>query len=174
MQIQACELPPDALLRAARHGTYTDCYVIEMAGRVSQPEYVAAFYTTPLFKIERLLLKWLCARPSNDQEAQALAAGTLDAFAAWRVEARGDHQLLLADFTGRTRSWLMTANVEGNDGARTRLYFGSAVLPVVDARSGQARLGFLFRSLLGFHRFYSRALLRTASSRIARLRFGKE
>ena len=47
-------------------------------------------------------------------------------------------------------------------GTATRLYFGSAVVPVVHEASGQRRMGFGFRALLGFHKLYSRILLRSA------------
>jgi hypothetical protein len=137
---------------------------------VTHAEYVAAFYTTPLFKLERLILAWLVARPSTDAQARALAAGTLNAFAAWTVEARADDQLLLSDFRGRTRSWLMVEETLINRVPGTRLYFGSAVVPVTDRKSGQATLGFAYRALLGFHELYSRALLQSANSRLTRPR----
>lgn len=55
--IQACTLPEHALLiKYARGGSYTDCYAVEVAGSVSQAEFVEAFYTGALFKLERLLL----------------------------------------------------------------------------------------------------------------------
>jgi hypothetical protein len=38
------------------------------------------------------------------------------------------------------------------------------VVPVVDRRTGKAAMGFAFRALLGFHRVYSRVLLRAAVS----------
>jgi hypothetical protein len=168
--IRACALPESALLRKYLHGgAYADCYVTEVAQSVSQSEYVEAFYTTVVFKAERLLLKWLVSRPSTDRQARQLAAGSLGSFAAWRVEDRGPEQLLLADFTGRTRSWLMIAPADtGGAGPRTRLYFGSAVVPAVSARTGKATLGFPFRSLLGFHKLYSRVLLLAARSRLTR------
>jgi hypothetical protein len=168
--IQACELPRDALLGRYQHGgAYADCYVTELAWRISHTEFVQAFYTTLLFKIERRLLAWFVSRPSTDAQAAQLAAGTLDAFAAWSVEARGDNQLLMSDFQGRTRSWLMVA--AGEDGGETtRLYFGSAVVPVVNAKTGQRTLGPVFRLLLGFHKLYSRALLLAAKSRLLRQR----
>ena len=50
----------------------------------------------------------------------------------------------------------------------TRLYFGSAVVPVRDRVSGQPRMGFVFQALLGFHKLYSRVLLGAARSRLAR------
>lgn len=170
VSIRACPLPEGALLRRYLHGgAYADCYVTEVAQPFSHAEYVEAFYTTAVFKVERLLLKWLVSRPSTDKEAGQLADGSLGSFAAWRVENRGPDQLLLSDFTGRTRSWLMIAPSE--DGAAapvTRLYFGSAVVPAVNARTGKAELGFAFRSLLCFHKLYSRVLLLAARSRLAR------
>ena len=168
--IQSCDPPEGALLHKYLHGgAYADCYVTELAKPVSQSEYVEAFYTTIVFKVERFLLKWLVSRPSTDMEARLLASGALNSFAAWSVEGRGPNQLLLSDFTGRTRSWLMIAPV-GSSGrsASTRLYFGSAVVPVMDAKSGKASLGFMFRCLLGFHKQYSRILLLAARSRLAR------
>ena len=158
-------LPAQALLaKYARGGAYTDCYATEMAASVSHAEFVEAFYTTALFKIEALLLAWFVAKPSSDAHARQLAAGERDAFAAWSVEARSVDQLLLSDFQGRTRSWLMVAPIPGG----TRLYFGSAVVPTVNKATGQARMGFAFRALLGFHKLYSRALLSAARSRLAR------
>jgi hypothetical protein len=171
--ISKCELPEGALLRRYLGGReYTDCYATEIARRVTHAEYVAAFYTTPLFKLERLILAGLVARPSTDAQAGAHAAGTLEAFAAWTVEARAEDQLLLSDFRGRTRSWLMVEAVRINGVPGTRLYFGSAVVPVTDRKSGQATLGSAYRVLLGFHRLYSRALLQSAKSRLTRSRAG--
>jgi hypothetical protein len=171
--IEKCGLPEGALLRRyLRSGAYADCYVTEIARPVTHAEYVAAFYTTALFKLERLILAWLVARPSTDAQAGALAAGTLNAFAAWTVEARADDQLLLSDFRGRTRSWLMVEGTRIDGAPGTRLYFGSAVVPVADRISGQSTLGITFRALLGFHRLYSRALLQSAKARLTRSRAG--
>lgn len=170
--IQQCDLPEGALLHKYRgQDAYADCYVAEVERPVSQSEYVEAFYTTAVFKLERLILKWFASRPSTDMEARQLAAGTRDAFAAWSVEGQTSDQLLLCDFAGRTRSWLMAVPIDNDDhSAGTRLYFGSAVVPVVSARSGKATLGFVFRALLGFHKLYSRVLLHTAKSRLMRRR----
>jgi hypothetical protein len=145
-------------------GAYTDCYATDVPGAVSHARYVAAFYTTALFKLERLILKWVVSRPSTDAQAEQLAAGTIDRFAAWHVEARAEHQLLLCDFLGRTRSWLMVVPSETGDA--TRLYFGSAVVPVQNARTGKPTLGPVYRALLGFHKIYSQALLRAAKARL--------
>ncbi len=149
-----------------RQSGYADCFCVDIATMVSQEEFVKAFYTTPLFKVERLILKWAVSRPSTDDQATKLAAGTADAFAAWRVEKRNDSQLLLCDFTGRTRSWLMASSRVGQSGFGTRLYFGSAVVPVKNPRTGQTSMGPGFSALLGFHKIYSRLLLQAAKSRL--------
>ena len=163
--IRACELPGESLLRRYRDcGAYTDCYVAALARPVSHAEYVEAFYTTAVFKLERLLLAWFVARPSTDAQAHCLAIGQLKTFAAWDVEARAPNQVLLTDFQGRTRSWLMST--PSPDGQSTKLFFGSAVVPVVDRRSGRKKMGFAFKALLGFHKLYSRMLLRSAVLRL--------
>lgn len=165
--VRACELPVDALLSRYRgDGGYADCYAAECAGAPSHAEFIEAFYTTPLFRVERLILAWLARRPSTDAQIRDLACERRDAFAAWRVEARAPGQLLLTDFRGRTRSWLMVAPAA--DGRSTCLMFGSAVVPVTDKRTGRRGMGFAFRALLGFHRLYSRLLLGAAVARLAR------
>lgn len=165
--IHRCDLPADALLqRHAGAGAYADCYAVDVAGRVSHAAFVEAFYTTWVFKLERLVLRLFASRPSTDDEARQLAAGTRDSFAAWSVEGRAADQLLLGDFTGRTKSWLMVAAAEGTASPKTRLYFGSAVVPVRGRRTGEASLGWVFRALLGFHQLYSRILLGAARVRL--------
>lgn len=162
--VAACGLPSAALLQRYRTAPgFADCYAVEINRAVTLPQFIAAFYTTPLFKVERAILRWFARRPSSDAEARALAAGERETFAAWRVEARANDQILLADFLGRTRSWLM---VESLDAGRTRLYFGSGIVPKVDKQTGQAAMGIAFTALLGFHRLYSRALLAAARSRL--------
>ncbi len=163
--IQTRTLPDEALLARYRDGrSYTDCYSVDVAHVVSHAAYVEAFYTSAVFKVERQLLAWFVSRPATDQQANALATGQLDAFSAWTVEGRSANQLLLCDFQNRTRSWLMTSAVEVQGAPGTRLYFGSAVVPVVSRRTGEARMGFVFRALLVFHQIYSRVLLRAAAS----------
>ena len=165
--VEPCPIPDDALLNNyLREGTYTDCYVTEIRGSVSHVQYVLAFYTTRVFKLERLILKLAVSRPSTDAQAEQLAAGSIDAFAAWDVEARNENQLLMCDFQRRTRSWLMVVPLENASGTRTRLYFGSAVVPVKNSRTGKVTLGFVFRVLLGFHKVYSAVLLYAARSRL--------
>jgi hypothetical protein len=54
--IQVCALPQALLAKYAQGGNYTDCYTTKVARPVSHAEYVEAFYTSALFKLERLLL----------------------------------------------------------------------------------------------------------------------
>jgi len=151
------ELPADALLQRYRaQGAYTDCFAVDVPEHVTHAQFVEAFYTTAVFKLERLLLALVVSRPSNDAQARELAGGQLEKFAAWSVEARAPGQLLLCDYAGSTRSWLMAEAA----GLGTRLYFGSAVV--------RSRQGGAFRALLGFHKLYSRILLRAAVSRLHR------
>lgn len=168
--VRPCALPQSALLqRYATGGGYADCYQAGIAGTVSQAAFVEAFYTTRLFKLERLVLSLLARRPSTDEDVKRLAEGSASTFAAWRVEDRTGDQLLLGDFTGRTKSWLMTAPGDAiAAGPATHLYFGSAVVPKVDKATGTSSMGFAFTALLGFHRLYSRLLLRAAVARLKR------
>ncbi len=164
-----CAVPPGAsLARYVVFGAYVDCYTTHLPHTVSQCEFVEAFYTTPVFKIERWLLSRFLARPSTDAQAGQLARGESDAFSAWTVEAREDRQLLMGDFSGRTKSWLMVEPAGDGGTGGTRLYFGSAVVPVVRRKTGKPALGMMFRALLGFHKLYSRVLLGAARARLAR------
>ena len=166
-QVQPCEVPNHSLLRKYKDGAgFADCYCIEVIGRVTQESYIAAFYTSSLFKLERTLLKYLASKAASDADVKRLAAGQASTFSAWQVEAQTAAELLLADFTGRTRSWLM-AEAINTPSAKTRLYFGSAVVPRNSTAGAQKQsLGWIFQALLGFHRLYSRLLLRAASRRV--------
>jgi len=160
-----CALPDDALLaRYARTDAYTDCYRTEVSGAVSFAEYVTAFYTTFLFKLERSILAWAVSKPSTDEQTTLLAEGKIDTYAAWYVEARSENQILLCDFRNRTRCWLMVSPLHEDAGTRTTLYFGSAVVPLRDRMSGRPSMGWAFAALAGFHKIYSVALLYSARS----------
>lgn len=172
--IQTGKLPEDALLKSyEQQGAYTDCYFIDASGHVSQGEYVEAFYTSSLFKVERAILTIAAARPSTDEQARQLADGVTERFSAWDVEGRTENQLLLCDHLGRTRSWLMSVPMESEGGLMTRLYFGSAVVPIGTSVSGRKSFGFGFHALLGFHRLYSHALMRSMISRLSKIRAGQ-
>jgi len=148
--IEKGALPETALLQKyVQSGAYTDCYSTTISTDVSLADFVTAFYTTWLFKLERFILSVAVSKPSTDEEATSLVGGERDRFAAWYVEDRAENQLLMCDFRDQTRSWFMTSP--------GRVYFGSAVIPVQKSS---------YRLLLGFHRLYSRALLAAAKSRL--------
>ena len=168
--IRPCSLPADALLaKYAGAGAYTDCYALDVAGAVSHAEYVEAFYTGRVFKIERFLLSVFLSKPSTDLEVKQLAIGAIDRFSGWHVEDRNADQLLVCDFSGKTRSWLMVAPQSEGSIPATRLYFGSAVLPIGTRATGQPRMGAVFALLLWFHKVYSRVLLDGARARLAKV-----
>jgi len=165
--VEKCSVPANALLaKYSMDGIYTDCYATVIPGRTFLAEFVFAFYTTFLFRLERFILKSVVAKPSVDSQARQLADGDIENFAAWHVEGRSENEILMCDFRGRTRSWLMVAPMSTVNGARTRLYFGSAVVPVRNLKTGEPSLGFGFQALLGFHRIYSVLLLYSARLRI--------
>ncbi len=163
--IRPCEVPLTSLLRVYKDGPgFADCYVTEVRATVTQAMFIEAFYTSTLFKVERMLLQYLASKPASDRDAQHLAAGEVGAFSAWRVEQQSAHELLLADMTGRTRSWLMASPAQSaSHPAGTLLYFGSAVVARPGAHGAKPSMGWQFDLLLGFHRLYSRLLLRAAS-----------
>jgi hypothetical protein len=159
-------VPDQALLsRYRERKAYTDCYILDVPHPASLTQYIEAFYTTPLFKLERFVLTVAVGKPSSDVEARLMARGESARFAAWTVEGRADDQILLCDYLGKTRSWLMCVAQPGG----SRLYFGSAIVPKRVSAAGQVSLGVGFDLLLGFHRLYSRALLSAAASRLWKL-----
>ena len=165
--IQNCPVPPKTLLeKYSTDGGYIDCYSTEVPGQVALSEFIFAFYRTILFRLERFLLTWIVSKPSTDKQVRQLSRGEIEIFAAWHVENRNEHELLLCDFPGRTRSWLMAVPVQTIRGSQTRLYFGSAVVPVRNVKTGKLSLGWGYQALLGFHRIYSVLLLYFAKARI--------
>lgn len=163
------DLPDAALLRRfAAQGEYTDCFATPISIQSSLPVFVEAFYTTWLFRTERAILKWLLSLPSTDDEARQVADGTRDTFAAWNVEDRSKNQLLLIDVHKRTGSWFMVETLATGG----RLLFGSVVFRTEESPAGR-NMRWTYRSLLGFHRLYSRALLSAARSRLLRRSKGR-
>ncbi|KAB7615889.1 hypothetical protein F9L33_03775 [Amylibacter sp. SFDW26] len=160
--ILKCDLPDESLLSqyGKDTGAYVDCFCVDVPKQVNLEDYITAFYTTPLFKLERLLLK-LASYPSTDRDVIALAANQSDRFAAWKLVERTQKQIFLN--AGRTSSWL---HVDKNEQG-ARLYFGSAVANTTNAKTGKTEMGFLFSALLGFHILYSRALLWSAQKRLS-------
>ena len=162
MHVTESPIPESSLLFSYVQvgGHYTDCFACATRKDVDLCQYISAFYTQPLFRCERLVLRLFAHVPSSDADVAALADGRADTFAVWRVVSRTDDELLMQDKSGRTMSWLQVA--EG------QLRFGSVVVPV-PGRGGKPTLGPVFQSLLGAHQLYSRALLAGA---VRKLRVG--
>lgn len=158
MRIDETPLPEGTLIApfADKPAHHTDCFVAPVSTPVTLPTFIRAFYTQPLFRAERVVLRIAARTPSSDADVDALADGAAQTFAVWTVSARTEAELLMADRSGRTMSWLM-ATPES-------LCFGSVVVPE-RARSGKLTLGPVFHSLLGAHKVYSRALLSGAVRR---------
>jgi hypothetical protein len=167
-------VPENALLRTYCGGARPerwrqsgDCFAISVDRVVSLAEFVFAFYTSPVFRIERVILGVLAGAPSTDTEARSLADGSGTSFAVWRVGARTATQLLMCDRYERTRSWFRVVPL--NDG-KTLLQFGSAVASKGSAPTVPRTRRSLFRGLLKFHVMYSQVLLHAAKRGVMRNR----
>ncbi|HEY2678806.1 MAG TPA: hypothetical protein VGI65_17670 [Steroidobacteraceae bacterium] len=165
-------VPDDSLLKTfgggahpERWGGYADCFEVTVDRIVTLAEFVFAFYTSPLFRVERCLLRVFIGAPSSQSDARALADGSASQFAAWYVGERTATQLLMCDRYERTRSWFGVVRISGN---RTRLQFGSAVAATRDAGRGTPHRSGGFRVMLRFHVLYSRMLLHAAAKRATR------
>jgi len=163
-------VPEEALLRTFRGGAhpqrwgrYADCFAVHIDRNVTLAQFVFAFYTSPLFLIERGLLRLLINAPSSRADARAIADGTSDKFAAWYLGQRTATQLLMCDRYERTRSWF---RVEPESGGGTRLQFGSAVAAKRGEETDPPQRPAAFSLLLSFHVLYSQALLRAAKANL--------
>jgi hypothetical protein len=160
--VHPCPLPVSSILNTyVEQGHHTDCYNIDVPGAVTIAQFVEAFYTTRIFKLERWILGKIASRPSTDDQARELAQGSDSPFSAWTVERRETNQIILA--AGVTRSWLMVAPTTVAGSTATSLYFGSAV--VLPAGRTELRSG--FKATLGLHKAYSRILLASAARKLA-------
>jgi hypothetical protein len=163
-------VPEDALLntyqggaRPERWGHHVDCFTVTVDRAVRLTDFVFAFYTSRVFRIERLLLEIVFRAPSTDAQAYSVAEGLTNSFAIWRVGERTATQLLMCDRYERTRSWF---RVVPDDDGRTVLQFGSAVAASRDRDTGTMKMSTGFRVLLRFHVLYSRLLLKAATNRV--------
>jgi hypothetical protein len=166
--VQPCPVPDDSLLAVhagLTPGSYADAFFVDVPGSVPLSDLVAAFYSSRMIAPELFLIGALFNRPSSRNQALQLGRGEIEAFSAWRVHQRTDDQVLMREtLSDKTRSWMRVQPAAG--GVGTRLYFGSAVLPVGRRADGAPRMSGLFHALLGFHRLYSRLLLASARTRL--------
>jgi len=171
LSITRTPVAEDALLKTYRGGAhperwgrYADCFSVLVDRPVDIGAFVGAFYTSPIFRIERWVLRHLLAAPSTDAQAHAVAVGSGSSFAVWRVGERSSTQLLMCDRYERTRSWFRVVPMSGE---RTLLQFGSAVAADPSDAPAPRRRG--FQMLLGFHVIYSQLLLHAAKVRVTRI-----
>jgi hypothetical protein len=170
--IRRTAVPEDALLKTYRGGVhpehwghYADCFSVIIDRPIDIGAFVTAFYTSPIFRVERWVLRCVVAAPSTDADARAVAEGTGSSFAVWRVGARTGTELLMCDRYERTRSWFRVVPAAGNS---TLLQFGSAVAATrPNERSGG--FGASFNLLSRFHVLYSQILLHAAKARVAQM-----
>jgi hypothetical protein len=172
LKITETPVAADALLRTYRGGKhpdrwghYGDCYSIVVDRAVALSAWVFAFYTSPVFRVERWILRFLARAPSSDEQVRAVAEGRGDNFAVWTVGERTSTQLLMCDRYGTTRSWF---RVVPQASGGTLLQFGSAVA-ARPAERNSLKMSRGFGVLLGFHRLYSRVLLAAARRRVGRV-----
>jgi hypothetical protein len=165
-------VPEDSLLRTYRGGPRPeswresgDCFTVTVDRATDLAEFVFAFYTSPVFRIERLILCLLAGAPSTDAEALRLAEGSGASFAIWRVGERTATQLLMCDRYERTRSWFKVVPI---DEGHTSLQFGSAVASRGSQETESRWRGYLFKRLLRFHVVYSQILLNAAKRGVVR------
>lgn len=149
-KIEGIAVPQGSLL--AEFGApdaYRDCFAREVPGAVSLEEFVERFYCSAAFRPERIALG-LIGRGADNSDAQAVARGKADNFAAWTVIERRANEILLQDFQEATASWFTVQPSEKSNTQSTKLLFGSWV--------GQPDRG-IVKALMPFHRWYSRFLL---------------
>jgi len=156
-------LSADSSMSSARWKKYQDCFRVCLSRNVTLEQFVFAFYTSWLFKVERGLLRLFLRISSSDSDAVALTQGTRSTFAAWYVGMRTPTELLMCDRYEQTRSWF---RVEPLPEGGSELYFGTAVAG--RSRGGVLSMSPMFRALLGFHVIYSRLLLHAARRSLLR------
>ena len=168
MSVNMAPNPEDGFLKDydAIDGAHTDCFCTDIECLVTLEDFITAFFSTPIFKLERLLLRIFVGAKTTEEDVAALASGEASSFATWETEKRNQTQISLAVHNSPIRTWL---KVEPKpETSTTQLYFGSAVLPTLKDHSGRPKLGVFICALMGFHMLYSRILLWSAKRRLMR------
>lgn len=149
--VRRARVPASSLIAryVADPASHVDAYVA--SGDATLEQFVRAFFSTPIFRLERRLLR-LAGKRSSDQQVDDLASGAGSVMAAWVIEDRSETELLLTVAGSPIRTWLAVGPGE--------LWFGSAI--VADG----GKIPFLAKALMPFHHVYSRSLLRAAARRV--------
>ncbi|KAA0175468.1 hypothetical protein FNF27_03168 [Cafeteria roenbergensis] len=105
-----------------------DCFRLDVPGHVPIERFVHAFFTSWLFKLERLVLPVA----TTDSLAKDFAYSRVNEFAIWTAKERTDSELLAtwaeehSPATGAT--WMRVVHGKDDDGKpKTCLEFGSAI-----------------------------------------------
>lgn len=160
IDITKIAIPPDCLLKTYDDipHAYADAYQTQIQGKIKLSDFIIAFFDSPIFKAERVLITLTTISPTFKKDVLDLAEGNTNKFAMWELEQRGENELLLKVRQGRIRTWLAVIPQAHS----TKLLFGSAVLP----KSENGDIGWIFRKLTVFHEIYSKILLKSAAKRV--------
>ena len=66
-------------------GYVTDCFSAEVSKAVDLSDLIEAFYKTPLFRLERLVLSFAPSGRLRDTDITALSKGQVDRISVWQV-----------------------------------------------------------------------------------------
>ncbi|NVE95130.1 hypothetical protein [Altererythrobacter lutimaris] len=156
-KVRACELPEGSLLAGfGGADDYRDCFCREVPGEVSLEQYIERFYSSAVFRPERVVLG-LIGRGASAEDIRALASGESDQIAVWKVVERKPDEILLLSRDTNTASWLAVSSSSeavGQTKNKTKLLFGSWVGGINESR---------WRVMLAPHVWYSRLLLESAA-----------
>lgn len=158
--VTSCDLPSESLLHAATQspGSYRDCFLADVPAEDTHADafarFVYLFFDSWLFRLELKILRIAGKAKALNSDPIALANGQSDHFAAWIVDGRTEHELLLRIPETPILTWLSLSQ----SGAVAQLCFGSGIL----AQDGKAHPHWGFRATLRPHRMYSASLLRAA------------
>ncbi len=158
--VEKTAIPLDSFMSAYKQidGCSADAFRGYLEFPVTLEALITAFFGSPIFTLERLLLKSIGQANTSRSDITGLAAGTQEKFAAWKVEDRNESEVILKVGSSPIRSWLM-ARPDGD--GKTAIYFGSAVLPQTTNRNSKPQVGSSFRFFMGVHNFYSCLLLKS-------------
>lgn len=121
---QAVEVPESGFKGSA------DCFRLDVPGHVPIERFAHAFFTSWLFKLERLVLPVA----TTDDLAKDFAYSRVNEFAIWTAKERTDSELLAvwaeqhSPASGAT--WMRVVHGKDDEGKpKTCLEFGSAIAP---------------------------------------------
>ncbi|KAF0852244.1 putative mitochondrial protein [Andalucia godoyi] len=163
---------------ANQHGTkpYTDCFELKLsrpfpASQANFNRYLMHFYTSPLFKIERMALH-VAGHPSSDESIRGLSWTPNDTIALFllssnRRSSNGSHFEAELSFNFSKYEGFSYHAFRVQNGVADSVMFGTAMWDASSTRSYQCALtGAASRPLsIALHRMYSRSLLSAATTR---------